>query len=98
MGKKIEAVGVHGSVFKDLIRPLEELASHPDVQKVNANKSFQTAGGKHQGLRPGTYYNHALKVRCTVSDGGQEVYVVVNEEAVDRVRQYVEGLSRKYFR
>ncbi|GEM_PF-6480412 len=96
MVNKVSGDGVSG-IFKEFRKPLEELVNHPDVRAVNAGKSFNV--GRSEGIKATIYdpQSHSLKLSCHGSKGGQEIHVVIPEEAVDRVRLYIEQLNKKYF-
>jgi hypothetical protein len=97
--KKITVSEVHGPVMKGLRELLRELSGHPDVKRINADRSFSCAGGKRRGVETGNYdpQRHTLTVRGYLSGGGQEFRLVTSDEfAAERIKESMPGLNIKY--
>ena len=91
---KFAAKGVSGPVMKEMRRPLEDIAKQEYVQSIRVGSSFNRHG-KYRGLKVGPYFNYSVKVSCHGEDGGQDIFVTVNENDVDRLRDYINGTNKK---
>lgn len=95
--RKRSAEGVAGKVFRQLVKPLEELAAHADVKSIHTNESFGNVG-RRRGFRTGLYSNYALRVTYQGPEGGQVLKIYCDRAAVSRVEQEVQRLQQKYGR
>ena len=92
------ACGVTDLVLKELKSPLEKLAQHADVHGIHPGQSFSPRGGHASGIKIGNYdaSRRQLKISYAGSGGGQEIFVVVRPDAIDRVKEYIANLSQRY--
>lgn len=98
--RKVSVQGIRGPVLKDLRTPLELLAQHELVKKINADRTLPTKNraGKRIEVRNYDEARHTLMIRGYVSGAAQNMLILTDASSVETLRGYIEELNRRYLR